>query len=74
MSTVDVFSQDTGMEFGTKKCGMIIMNKGKVKSTSKCICKFKVFFKLVFIAAQAFERTFFVIELSLLRFILRKGW
>ena len=58
VSTADVFSQDTGMAFGTKQCGMIIINRVKVKSTSKCICEFKVFFKLVFIAAQAFERTF----------------
>ena len=33
VSTVEVFSQDVGMEFGIKKCGMIIMNRGKVKST-----------------------------------------
>ena len=32
VSTVD-FSQDIGMEFGIKKCGVIIMNRGKVKST-----------------------------------------
>ena len=33
MSTVEVFSQDIVMEFGIKKCGVIFMNKGKVKST-----------------------------------------
>ena len=33
MSTVDVFSQDIGMEFGITKCGVFIMNRGKVKST-----------------------------------------
>ena len=33
VSTVKVFSQDIGMEFGIKKCGVIIMNRGKVKST-----------------------------------------
>ena len=33
VSTVEVFSQDIGMEFGIKKCGVIIMNRGKVKST-----------------------------------------
>ena len=33
MSTLEVFSQDIGMEFGIKKCGAIIMNRGKVKST-----------------------------------------
>ena len=27
------FIQDIGMEFGIKKCGVIIMNRGKVKST-----------------------------------------
>ena len=32
-STVEVFSQDVGMEFGIKKCGVIIINRGKVKST-----------------------------------------
>ena len=32
VSTVEVFSQDTGMEFGIKKCGVIIMNRGKAKS------------------------------------------
>ena len=31
--TVEVFSQDIGLEFGIKKCGVIIMNRGKVMST-----------------------------------------
>ena len=31
--SVDVFRQDIGMEFGIKKCGVIIMYRGKVKST-----------------------------------------
>ena len=35
VSTVKVFSQDVGMEFGIKKCAVIIMNTGKVKSTDK---------------------------------------
>ena len=35
VSTVEVFSQDIGMEFGIKKCAVIIMNKGKVKSTDE---------------------------------------
>ena len=30
VSTVEIFSQDIGMEFGIKKCGVIIMNRGKV--------------------------------------------
>ena len=34
-STVEVFSQDIGMKFGIKKCGVIIMNRGKVKSTDR---------------------------------------
>ena len=33
VSTGEVFIQDIGMEFGIKKCGAIIMNRGKVKST-----------------------------------------
>ena len=33
LSTIEVFSHDTGMEFGIRKCGMIIMNRAKVKST-----------------------------------------
>ena len=33
VSTVQVVSQDIGLEFGIKKCGVIITNKGKVKST-----------------------------------------
>ena len=33
VSTVELFSQDIGMEFGIKKYGVIIMNRGKVKST-----------------------------------------
>ena len=33
VSTVEVFSQDIGMEFGIKKCSVIIMNREKVKST-----------------------------------------
>ena len=33
VSTVEVFSKDIGMEFGINKCGVTIMNKGKVKST-----------------------------------------
>ena len=31
VSTAEVFSQ--GMEFGIKKCGVIVMNRGKVRST-----------------------------------------
>ena len=34
VSTVEVFSQDIGMEFGIEKCGVIILNRGKFKSTS----------------------------------------
>ena len=30
--TVQALSQDIGMELGIKKCGGIIMDKGKVKS------------------------------------------
>ena len=30
--TVEVFSQDISIEFGIKKCGVIIMNREKVKS------------------------------------------
>ena len=33
VSTVEAFSQDIGMEFGIKKCGVIMMNRVKVKST-----------------------------------------
>ena len=33
VSTAEVFSQDIGMEFGIKKCGIIIMNREKVKLT-----------------------------------------
>ena len=33
VSTIELFSQDIGMEFGIKKCGVILMNRGKVKST-----------------------------------------
>ena len=33
VSAVEVFSQDIGMEFGIKMCGVIIMNRGKVKTT-----------------------------------------
>ena len=33
MCTVGVFSQDRRMEFGIKQCCVIIMNRGKVKST-----------------------------------------
>ena len=33
VSTTEVFSQDIGVEFGIKKCGVIIMNREKVKST-----------------------------------------
>ena len=29
VSIVEVFSQDIGMEFGIKKCCVIIMNRGK---------------------------------------------
>ena len=35
VSIVEVFSHDIGMEFGIKKCGVIIMNRGKVKSTDR---------------------------------------
>ena len=30
VSTVEVFSQDIGMEFGIKKCGVIIMKRGNL--------------------------------------------
>ena len=33
VSTIELFSLDIGMEFGVKKCGVILMNRGKVKST-----------------------------------------
>ena len=33
VSTVEVFSQDIDMEFSIKKCGVIIMNREKAKST-----------------------------------------
>ena len=33
VSTIEVFSKDIAMEIGIKKCGVIIMNRGKVKST-----------------------------------------
>ena len=33
VSTAEVFSRDIGMEFGIKKCDVIIMNRGKAKST-----------------------------------------
>ena len=35
VSTVEVFSQDIGMEFGIKKCGVINMNRGNIKSTDR---------------------------------------
>ena len=31
--TVEVFNQDIGMEFVIRKCGVITMNRGKVKSS-----------------------------------------
>ena len=34
VSTVEVFSQDIGIKFGIKKYGVIIMNRGMVKSTA----------------------------------------
>ena len=34
VSTVELFSQDIDMEFGIKKCGVIIMNRGKIKSAA----------------------------------------
>ena len=33
VSTAEVFSQDIGMEFSINMCGVIIINRGKVKST-----------------------------------------
>ena len=30
VQTVRVFSEDVGMEFGTKKCAMLVMEKGKI--------------------------------------------
>ena len=30
VKTVHVFSKDIGMEFGIKKCGMLVMKKGKI--------------------------------------------
>ena len=37
VSTVGVL--DIGMEFGINKCGMIIMNRGKVKSTDGIVLR-----------------------------------
>ena len=34
VSTLELFSQDIDMEFGINKCGVIIMNRGKIKSTA----------------------------------------
>ena len=33
VSTAEAFSQDIGMGFGIKMCGVTVMNRGKVKST-----------------------------------------
>ena len=33
VSTLEAFSQDIGMKFGIKKCGVIIMKREEVKST-----------------------------------------
>ena len=30
VQTVHIFSKDTGMQFGIKKCGVLIMERGKV--------------------------------------------
>ena len=30
VQTVQVFSEDIGMEFGIEKCGMLVMEKGKI--------------------------------------------
>ena len=30
VKTVQIFSKDIGMEFGIKKCGMLVMKKGKI--------------------------------------------
>ena len=30
VNTVQVFSDDIGMEFGPKKCGVVVMKRGKV--------------------------------------------
>ena len=35
VSNAEVFSQDIGMEFNIKSCGVIIMNRGKVKSKDR---------------------------------------
>ena len=29
VQTVELFSEDTGMEFGLKKCGVLLMKRGK---------------------------------------------
>ena len=34
VSTLELFNQDIDMEFGINKCGVIIMNRGKIKSTA----------------------------------------
>ena len=33
LSTVQIFSNDIQMEFGIKKCGILVMKRGKAKST-----------------------------------------
>ena len=33
MQTVHIFSENTGMQFGIKKCGVLIIERGKVIRT-----------------------------------------
>ena len=35
IQTVRIYSQDTGMEFGTKKCAMLSLRSGKLHMTEK---------------------------------------
>lgn len=35
--TMQIFSKDNGIEFRTKKCGMIIIQKGKVVSSDDVV-------------------------------------
>ena len=33
VQTVDIFTEDIGMQFGIKKCGVLILERGKVIRT-----------------------------------------
>ena len=43
VQTVRVFSEDIGMEFGIKKCVMLVMEKGKIEVSWYRVARWQIY-------------------------------